>query len=243
MFGDPDAARSIMSFMPGTDTKAESFYRSTPEEGITALTRWQVANAIDPGSVAGFVVMQGTFPQLGDLWAEGPQHNWYASVLGPRYAAFANEVAVIAPDAAIVSVEHSFGSAVGGKAETTGAHFAARYLLAGIGMTSDWQPNPSTDYYAAQGPTDVNRFLDGTEVGPLGYAITPAEVEGIHVRPTGFEPSPWGPLLPVVPVVGAALVGADALEQHNAIISADLDRNGTVMRDLADVLSRARRTQ
>lgn len=237
MFGDPDTARSIMSFIPGTNTNVESFYSSTDEAGITALTRWQVARAIEPGSVAGFVVMQGDFPQTGDLWGEGPQHNWYADVLGRRYAEFADELDVVARDAAVVSVEHSFGSAVGGKAETAGADFAARYLLAGIGMTSDWQPNSSTDYFAAQGPTDINRALDGVEVGSLGYEITPAEVAGIHERASGLDISTLARHAPLAPLHGAALIFNEALDQHNAIISPEASVNETVRNDLAGVLN------
>lgn len=236
MFGDPDAADVLLSFMPGTNTNMESFY---DPDGLTAFTRWQVENPAPETTVAGFVVMQGAFPNLDDLWSEGPQHNWYADVLGRRYAGFASELEAIAGATPVVSVEHSFGSAVAGVAEMTGAQFDARYMLAGIGMTDGWRPQQGTDYYAAQGPGDVNRYVDGMQNGGMGYAVTPNEENGIDERLSGFSvPDVWPEALfgPVPVLVG---MGSEALEQHNNIISTDRSVNQTVMDDVRRVLEDA----
>lgn len=244
MFGDPDTATVLMTFMPGTNTSMESFYSATATEGITALTRWQVENPEDGTQVAGFVVKQGDFPNLDDLWSEGPQHNWYASVLGPRYARLTHELNIITDGAPVVSVEHSFGSAVAGKAEIAGAQFASRYVLAGIGMTSDWSVQDGTEYYAAQGPGDVNRYFDDMENGGLGYAITPGEIPGVIERGTGFTGGDWAPwVLPIAPPVGTAALVTTALDQHNRIISGDLTENRDVLEDIRYVLAQTGKNQ
>ncbi|MGZ0068273.1 hypothetical protein [Microbacterium arborescens] len=158
MFGDPDRADVIMSFMPGTNTTMESFYTSTEQSGITALTRWQVENARFDTAVAGFVVKQGPFPQLtSDIVATGPQNNDMMEALGRSYADFTFELDAIAPRAALVSVEHSAGSAAGGAAETAGAHFDARVALAGIGMTNDWRRRTEPSTTPCKHPTTSTR--------------------------------------------------------------------------------------
>ncbi|WP_127817689.1 hypothetical protein [Microbacterium sp. CPCC 204701] len=233
MFGNPDTANVVMSFLPGTNTTMESFYDS---KGITAFTRMQVETPLGGTNVAGLVVMLGPFPNIEDLWSEGPQHNWYADVLGRRYAGFSRELGVITGDKPVVSVEHSFGSAVGGVAETTGAHFDARYMLAGIGMRAGWERQDGTAYYAAQGPGDVNRYLDGMELNGLGYAVTPSEANGVDERPSGYGvPDVWphalfgpGPVL--------VEMGSEALVQHNDILSDDPKVNEVVQADVRLVL-------
>lgn len=239
MFGDPANADALLTFMPGTNTSMESFYTSTTTAGVTALTRWQVEHPYERTPVAGFVVKQGDFPHLAALASEGPQHNWYADVLGSRYAALAHELGVITEGTPIVSVEHSFGSAVGGSAETRGAVFDARYMLAGIGMTDDWRPVAGTSYYAALGPGDINRYLDDMQLGGLGYETAPSEVPGVVETDTGFMGGEWAPfLLPVVPVAGVPLLVDTALDQHNRIISGDDATNGDVLENVRSALDR-----
>ncbi|MFE7845213.1 alpha/beta hydrolase [Microbacterium sp. NPDC057407] len=180
ILGDPDAAVAIVSFMPGTNTTMGSFYdpaqRNGGKQGITALTKWQADNA----PVAGFVVKQGAFPQLDPATlSTGPQNNDMAERLGASYARFATELHAVAPRIPVVSVEHSFGSAVGGVAETRGAKFHSRIMLAGIGMTADWKPDPETKHYAMQAPNDINRHLDEVQVGNWGYQISPTVENGV----------------------------------------------------------------
>lgn len=242
VFGDPATASAILSFMPGTNTSMESFYESTPSSGLTALTRWQVENASSRHPVAGFVVKQGEFPQLGgNILATGPQNNDMAEALGAKYVTFAAELSAIAPHAPVVSVEHSFGSAVGGVAETSGAGFDARVMLAGIGMTSDWRADPRTDHYAMQAPNDVNRHLDGAQAWNWGYAITPSQSNGITELDSGIAGTPaWvqvaAVLSPPVAVVADVISG---VEHHGQIISADPGANQTVIRNLQAILEGA----
>lgn len=217
--------------MPGTNTSMESFY---DRDGLTAMTRFEVENPPAGTNVAGFVVMPGAFPNLDNLITEGPENNWFAQILGRRYAAFSKELDVITGGLPVVSVEHSFGSAVAGVAEQAGAEFDARYMLSGIGMLNGWETRDGCDYYAAQGPNDINRNFDGAELWTLGYGVKPDASNGIIERPTGFEEfSSWA----YTPFSVPSLV--TGLEQHNAIISADDDVNGPVLQDVRRVLSEA----
>lgn len=222
MFGDVEKADVIMSFMPGTNTTMESFYSSTDSAGLTSLTRYMVDNPPPGVDVAGFVVKQGFFPNLSpsDVLVQGPHVNVWALPLGSRYAAFEDELDVITDAAPVVSVEHSFGSSAGGQAERRGGDFEARVLLAGIGMMDGWEARDGTDYYAIQGPSDINRALDGSQVGVLGYAVTPSEENGFTELDSGFT-------------------GFDPLGQHNDVISADPSVNRATQRHLERILMEA----
>lgn len=242
MFGDPDRADVIMSFMPGTNTTMESFYTSTGQTGITALTRWQVERPQPGVTTAGFVVKQGPFPQLtSDIVATGPQNNDMMAALGRSYADFTFELDAIAPRAALVSVEHSAGSAAGGAAETAGAHFDARVALAGIGMTNDWKPQDGTEYYALQAPNDINKNVDNMQLGNWGYGIPATTANGFTEINSGLPDTPaWiHGLRTIDPTLGAALDLAGQLENHNRIISADPSTNDVVLRRLQNLLARA----
>lgn len=80
MFGDVGKADVIMSFMPGTNTTMESFYTSTQNTGLTALTRLMVDDPPAGVDVAGFVLKQGFFPNLAppEVAGLGPQVNLWA---------------------------------------------------------------------------------------------------------------------------------------------------------------------
>lgn len=117
-------------------------------------------------------------------------------------------------------------------------------MLAGIGMTSDWSVQEGTDYYAAQGPGDVNRYLDDMQNGGLGYAITPGEVPGVIERGTGSTGGEWAPwVLSIAPPVGSAGLVTTALDQHNRIISGDLTENRDVLEDIRYVLAQTGKNQ
>lgn len=244
MFGDPDTAKSTLSFMPGTNTTMESFYR-TDEHRITALAEWQVANARGgAGSVAAFVVKQGAFPQLGgNVIATGPQNNDMAESLGRSYHGFARELGVITGGAPVVSVEHSFGSAVGGEAETRGAGFHTRVSLAGIGMGWGWEADPDTEHIALQAPNDINRHLDGAQAWNWGYAHKPDASSGFTEVHSGIGGTPaWVPVAaPISLPVALAGEIASGVEHHNQIISGDPGRNETVLTQLQVVMGNAGR--
>jgi uncharacterized protein YukE len=224
MFGDAAKADVIMSFMPGTNTTMESFYSSTQNTGLTALTRLMVDDPPAGVDVAGFVLKQGFFPNLAppEVAVFGPQVNLWALPLGSRYAAFEEELDVITDSTPLLSVEHSFGSSPGGQAERLGADFQGRVLLAGIGMLEGWEPQDGTAYYAIQGPTDINRALDGMQVDPFGYAVTASEENGFTELDSGFT-------------------GFDPFGQHGDVISADPAVNGTVHLNLQRILAEAAR--
>ncbi len=235
MFGTPSTADVILSFMPGTNTTLDSFYESTDKSGITALTRWEFENAPFGTAVAGFVVKQGEFPQLGgNIFATGPQNNDMAE---------SQEIHLIAPKAPIVSVEHSFGSGVGGVAETKGADFHTRIALAGIGMTSDYGPSLTTEHYAMQAPDDINRHLDEMQFFNWGYSLRANEANGFTELDSGIPGSPgWVQagyvLSPPIAAVGDILSG---LDHHTQIISGDVEQNRDVLETVQDLLRKAAR--
>lgn len=242
MFGDPATAGAILSFMPGTNTTMDSFYSATAQSGITAMTRWEVTHADPRAPIAGFVVKQGDFPQLGgNIFATGPQNNDMAEALGAKYLGFASELRAVAPGVPVVSVEHSFGSAVGGHAETAGAGFEARVMLAGIGMTSDWQRDESTRHFAMQAPNDVNRHLDGFQVLNWGYAHTPSASNGIAELDSGIDGTPlWAKLAaPISPPIAIVADIVSGVEHHNQIISGDPAENRTVLSSVQRILREA----
>ncbi|WEK13707.1 MAG: ABC transporter C-terminal domain-containing protein [Candidatus Microbacterium phytovorans] len=240
VFGDPDTADVLLTFMPGTNTTMDSFYSSTRREGITALTRWQVENPPTNVSVSGLVVKQGDFPQLDDWWSRGPHHNWFARPLGRAYANLTAELDVVTGGKPIVSSEHSFGSAPAGEAEQRGAHFAARYTLAGIGMTAGWEPRDGTRYFAAQGPADINRHLDDHEALGFGYDVTPTAQSGFTEIDTGLPEAGWiGPLSVISPPAATFAGISIGVDQHNKILVADLAANGPVMWSLRQTLKEA----
>ncbi|MGC0368982.1 alpha/beta hydrolase [Microbacterium sp. SLBN-111] len=239
MIGNPERADVIMTFMPGTNTTMESFYTSTPRQGITALTNWQVDNAQFGTDVAGFVVKQGDFPQLSaDIFATGPQNNDMMEKLGRSYAQFSFELDALTPHTPIVSIEHSAGSDAGGAAEMAGAHFAARVALAGIGMTYDWRSQPGTEYYAMQAPNDINKNFDGIQAWNWGYAIKATEQNGFTELDSGIDgtsPAVWG-VGAVSPPIALAMEASSQLDHHNRIISGDVTENGTVLYEIRRIL-------
>jgi len=220
MFGDVGKADVIMSFMPGTNTTMDSFYSSTAGGGLTSMTRRMVDNPPPGVEVAGFVLKQGFFPNLAppEVAVLGPQVNLWALPLGSRYAAFEDELDVITDSTPLLSVEHSFGSSPGGQAERLGADFQARVLLAGIGMLDGWEAQDDTDYYAIQGPSDINRAFDGVQSDPYGYAVTPSKVNGFTELDSGF-------------------IGFDPLGQHEGVISPDPSVNRSTHRHLERIFA------
>lgn len=164
-----------------------------------------------------------------------------AESLGASYARFAGELHVVAPGTPTISVEHSFGSAVGGVAETLGANFHSRFLLAGIGMTAEYAPDPKTRKYSMQASNDTNRNFDGAQLGNWGYAVAPTRANSVIPLESGLPGTPeWAALIaPISPPIAIAADFASGLEQHNRIITADEIENGTVLYEIADHLEMA----
>ena len=235
----------IMSFMPGTNTTMDSFYTATATTGITALTRWEVENARAGTSVAGLVVKQGAFPQLGgNIFATGPQNNDMAEELGAKYADFAAGIHVITPGTPVVSVEHSFGSSVGGVAETQDAGFHTRITLSGIGMTSDYGPSLDTDHYAMRSPNDIldQLHVKETQIFNWGYQHAPTPENGFTELDSGIPGTPaWAQIGKVISPPIAIGDLASGLDHHNQIISGDISENRVVLETINDVIWNAAR--
>ncbi len=245
MFGNPDTADVIMSFMPGTNTTMDSFYTATATTGITALTRWEVENADPRIQAAGFVVKQGAFPQLGgNIFATGPQNNDTAEELGAKYADFAAGIHVITPGTPVLSVEHSFGSSVGGVAETQDAGFHTRITLSGIGMTSDYGPSLDTDHYAMRSPNDIldQLHVKETQIFNWGYQHAPTPENGFTELDSGIPGTPaWAQIGKVISPPIAIGDLASGLDHHNQIISGDISENRVVLETINDMIWNAAR--
>ncbi len=132
-----------------------------------------------------------------------------------------------------MSIEHSFGTAVAGAAEAPegGAPIDTRVLLAGIGMRSNWEAQAGTEYYAFQAADDMNTYLDGAEVGGIGYEHTPTAENGITELDSGLE-TPYEDR--TFWYEGHQI--SNGLHNHGLIAGADLEENGTVLRRTARVI-------
>lgn len=140
-------------------------------------------------------------------------------------------------------MEHSFGSAVGGVAETQDADFATRVTLSGIGMTSDYGPSIDTERYAMQAPNDILTQLDvkGVQVFNWGYSIPPDAQHGFTELDSGIPGTPtWAQaaqlISPPIAAVGDLVSG---LDHHNQIISGDVGENRKVLLTVNELMYQA----
>lgn len=179
---------NIVNYVPGTGTTMDSIYGEGPQGMAHAL----VDGAIPPGSTVAFVYKDAPFPGWGAN--DGVYHSSSAARAGGPYHDFNSALALENSNgASVTSVEHSFGSSVGGYAETQGTHFDKRVVLGGIGMTDDWKPSSGTDYYSYTGDHDIIRAArgKGSEDTNTGYEIPPTSENGfIELDPDIHDLSP-----------------------------------------------------
>lgn len=227
MSGDPSTAKAALFVVPGTNTTADSFYGEDP---ITRFANWQVRGGRE--SVLAFTVMTGPMPQLDAILSGGgPQWNHYAEDRAPEYAQFVKGVQAANPSLWTMSYEHSYGGGVGSAAEAYGGTVDARFLAASVGATEGYTVAPVTDYYAAQGPDDINRYYAGLQAGPLGFATRPEAFDGVRIIDSGlpgFEPAKIA--------LGTPFVVADSVAHHNALMSDDEQVNGKVLNSVKHIL-------
>ncbi|MDQ1137064.1 hypothetical protein QE410_001863 [Microbacterium sp. SORGH_AS 1204] len=229
MSGDPSTAKAALFVVPGTNTTADSFYG---EEPVTRFAEWQSAQA--SGTVVSFTVMTGPMPQLSLLMLDGPQLNTFAAARAPEYAAFVRGVEAARADLYTVSYEHSYAGAIGSAAEAYDGTVDARFMAAAVGAVGPYEPSPGTDYYAAQGPDDINRYYAGQRMGYLGFDVPPEQFRGVHIVDTGLPGSSMWKLAGASP-----LVVKDSVEHHNALMSDDERVNGNVLRFVKKILKEA----
>lgn len=217
MSGDPSRATSALFVVPGTNTRAESFFGDDP---VTGFANWQASSG--RGAILTFTVLTGPMPQLSDIPAGGgPQLNTYALERAPEYANFVRGVGSIRPDLWTMSYEHSYAGAIGSAAERYGGVVSARFMAATVGAVGPYATSPETTYYAAQGQDDINRYYAGLRAGELGFDVPPESFSGVQVIETGLPAfNPWR-----LVVGGVPAIVTDSVRHHGALMSDDEDVN------------------
>lgn len=228
MSGDPATATSALFVVPGTNTRAESFFGDEP---VTRFADWQTKAG--QGSVMSFTVMTGPMPQLSEIpVGGGPQFSTYASQRAPEYANFVQGVEAAAPGVWTMSYEHSYAGAIGSAAEAHGGTVDARFMAATVGAIGPYTPAPETRYFAAQAADDINRYYAGLSLAGLGFSVPPESFPGVRTVDTGlpgFDPRNL--------VVGGTVgIVADSVDHHNALMSDDESVNGPVLRSVKSLL-------
>uniref|UniRef100_UPI0028D12DF2 hypothetical protein n=1 Tax=uncultured Microbacterium sp. TaxID=191216 RepID=UPI0028D12DF2 len=234
MSGNPSTAKAALFVVPGTNTRADSFYGDAP---VTGFANWQVRGGRE--HVLAFTVMTGPMPQLTDIpFGGGPQWNQYAHERAPEYAQFVQGVRAAEPSVWTMSYEHSYGGGVGSAAEAYGGIVNARFLAASVGAVDGYVPSDGTIYYSAQGPDDINRYYAGLQLGPLGFGEGPESFGRVQLVESGLPG-----MNPANVALGVPLVVAESVEHHNALMSDDERVNGTVLNAVNQILNKAKAHQ
>ncbi|KTR95968.1 hypothetical protein NS220_04060 [Microbacterium testaceum] len=228
MSGDPSQATSALFVVPGTNTRAASFFGDEP---ITRFADWQSSTA--HGSAVSFTVMTGPMPQLSEIpLGGGPQFNTYASQRAPEYADFVKGIEATRPDLWTMSYEHSYAGAIGSAAEAYGGIVNARFMAATVGAVGPYTPASETQYFAAQAPDDINRYYAGLRLADLGFDVPPESFPGVQIvdsRLPGVNPQNL--------IVGGTMgIVSDSIGHHNALMSDDERINGTVLNSVSSLL-------
>jgi len=229
MSGDPAQATAALFVVPGTNTRAESFFG---DESISRFADWQTSTA--HGSVVSFTVMTGPMPQLVDIpTGGGPQFSTQALQRAPEYAHFVQGVGAAQPDLWMMSYEHSYAGAVGSAAEAYGGIVDARFLAATVGAVGPYTPVPETRYFAAQAPDDINRYYAGLRLADLGFDVPPESFPGVRIVDSGLPGLNPRNLI----IGGPAEIVGDSIDHHNALMSDDERINGKVLNSVSSLLT------
>lgn len=231
VIGDVTAATRTLVFTPGTTASLGDFYSGS----IQSLAQWEVENAATTQPTVAFVYKIGSFPQWS--MSDGPFDNHRSIVLGVLFDRFNEGLDTTTVGAlARTSVEHSFGSSIGGVAETLGTRFDTRIVLGGVGMLAGWEPSTSTRYVAYVAGNDVTRYIYGLVEGDtLGYAVAPSAANGFEQEDPRLQSDAWYlPLRLLSGILGPAIEVAQGFINHNRVASAT-DNTAVLQGVLADV--------
>ena len=233
MSGDPSRATSALFVVPGTNTRAESFFGEDP---ISRFADWQTSTA--NGMVVSFTVMTGPMPQLNEIpVGGGPQFNTYAMQRAPEYANFVQGVRSSEPGLKTMSYEHSYAGAVGSAAEAYGGVVDTRFMAATVGAIGPYTPAAETRYFAAQAPDDINRYYAGLHLADLGFSVPPESFPGVQIVDSGLPGSNPGDLI----IGNVPGIVSDSLDHHNALMSDDDSINGPVLHKVKSLLKEGSR--
>jgi hypothetical protein len=234
MIGDPSTATRTMVFTPGTTATLADFYSGA----IQSFATWQVENAAAAHSTVAFVYKEGTFPQ----WtvSDGPLDNRRSIELGVLFDRFNDGLdSTVVGALSRTSVEHSFGSSVGGVAEVLGTHFDTRIVLGGVGMVAGWEPAADTRYVAYVAGNDVTRYIYGLVRGnSVGFAVAPSAANGFEQEDPALTSDSW--YIPLRLLAGAVSPVVEVVEgfiNHNRVASAT--GNAIVLESILDDIAAA----
>lgn len=224
MIGTPGAdTRRVLTYVPGTFTSVDKFYRG----GVRAMPEWLTQQG--DGMVA--FVWKGTeFPgdnegsTLGEQLAGIKEAN-EQSRAGLAGEALANFVSEMRTDGEIararqIAIGYSWGLVPVTGSEVAGVHYDAVHSLAGAWVPSGWEA-ASTTRYSHWSYTD---FLSvAQDLGWVGEGrnpdVTPAFKKHLFARPGDYDMRLGGELAPFVCPVGPPLrLPASPLENHDLIV-------------------------
>jgi hypothetical protein len=195
--------QDIINYVPGTTAEMDGFYSGSTQE----MTRKLVDDAIPPGSIVGFVYKDSPFPTFNP---DGVWNNSWAQTAGDPYHDFNTALGFEnTSGVGVTSIEHSFATAVGGRAESRGTVFETRITLGGIGMLEGWEPNKDTTYVSIASDDDAIRLARDKGWGGLGYPTSPTEKNGFIEIDAGFEPAIIKDVIPggiPIPVPGLPFI-------------------------------------
>ena len=227
-----ERTNDIVSYVPGTTSDMQGFY----DLGTQQLGQFLVDNAAPPGSTVAFVFKDAEFPTFG---ADGVYHSSWAASVGDPYHRFQQALSLENPGKIpVTSIEHSFGSSVGGYAEIQGTRFDTRIVLAGAGMTDEWKPAAGTDYYSMTGSDDIIRAAREKYSEDLntGYQHAPTSKNGfVELDP---KLPAWNPGAYVGTGGLRSDPGMDPITQHTTIATADPAKNGVALQYMLDIIAR-----
>ena len=222
------ATTDVVNYVPGTEANMDGFYSGTTREMAANL----VANADPAGTTVAFVYKDGEFPTFG---TDGVYHSSWAASVGSGYHDFNTALGFENTNKVpVTSIEHSFGSSVGGYAESQGTVFGTRIALGGIGMTDEWKPNAGTNYFSFTGPNDVIRLAreKGTESLNLGFPIPPTEQSGYTELDPDFES--WRPSPSRPDILDAADLLGESIDQHTRV--AGVENNQRTLDQILEII-------
>ncbi len=241
MFGTPGPGTTrILTYVPGTFTRVDSFYRAE----VQGVAQWMTDQ--DSGMVA--FVWKGTdFPgddqypgqagfAIGLLEANDPDR---AAPAGEALARFQGEVS---SDPGLthglhLAAGHSWGLVPIAASEMRGARYDQVHSLSGAWVSDGWMPNASTSY-AHWSYTDALSIAQDASLVTAGRApdTLPAFESHLYERSTDVDVPLGGDLAPFVDPDGPSLrLSLSPLANHNLIAGVS-DENRNVLNDLKERL-------
>jgi hypothetical protein len=226
-----ERTQDIVSYVPGTTSDMQGFYDGDTQQ----IGQHLVDNASPPGATVAFIFKDAEFPTFG---ADGVYHASWAASVGDPYHRFQQALGLENTGGVpVTSIEHSFGSSVGGYAEIQGTQFDTRIVLAGIGMTDEWKPVEGTNYYSLTGSNDIIRAARDRYSEDLntGYEHSPTTKNGFYELDPKLPA--WNPGAYAGPIIGVPVInpGMDPIEQHTTIATAGPD-NAVALEHLIEII-------